>query len=111
MQWRRAFPNATPIRLTNEHRIFNTFFSIDLSKIPSKIGLYEPEYLGFFEDNDPTKRMVAIIDNYADVGEPIQFSDEGSTSCLRMRRTSYGSTTSLRADALSSISLLAACWS
>jgi hypothetical protein len=76
-QWRRAFPGATPIKLTNEHRIFHAFFSIDLSKIPSKTGLYEPEYMGIFEDNDPTKRMLAIIDNYADVGELIQFSDEG----------------------------------
>lgn len=80
VQWRRAFPDATPIKLTNEHRIFHSFFSIDLSKIPSKTGLYAPEYLGIFEDNDPTKRMVAVIDNFADVGELIQFSDEGFDS-------------------------------
>ena len=77
VQWRRAFPNATPVRLTNEHRIFHSFFSIDLSKIPSKVGIHEPEYMGIFEDNDPSKRLVAIIDNYADVGELIQWSDEG----------------------------------
>lgn len=76
-QWRRAFPDAVPIKLNNSHRIFNTFFSIDLKKIPSKTGRYEPEYLGFFEDNDPNKRMLAVIDNYADVGEFIEFSDEG----------------------------------
>ena len=80
VQWRRAFPEARAIRLTNEHRIFHAFFSIDLSKIPSKTGLYAPEYLGIFEDNDPAKRMVAIIDNFADVGELIQFSDEGFDS-------------------------------
>ena len=33
--------------------------------------------MGIFEDNGPAKRLVAIIDNYADVGELIQFSDEG----------------------------------
>ena len=33
--------------------------------------------MAFFEDNDPKKRMLAVIDNYADVGELIQFSDEG----------------------------------
>ena len=77
LQWRRAFPDARPIRLTNEHPIFHSFFSIDLSKIPSKTGLHEPEYMGIFEDNDPAKRLVAIIDNYADVGELIQYSDEG----------------------------------
>ena len=80
VQWRRAFPGATPIRLTNEHRIFHSFFSIDLSKIPSYVGLHDPEYMGIFEDNDPSKRMLAVIDNYADVGELIQFSDEGFDS-------------------------------
>ncbi|MEO7995931.1 MAG: DUF4159 domain-containing protein [Gemmatimonadaceae bacterium] len=76
-QWRRAFPNAIPIKLNNSHRIFNTFFNIDLNKIPSKTGRYQPEYMGFFEDNDPNKRMLAVIDNYADIGEFIEFSDEG----------------------------------
>lgn len=76
-QWRRAFPNAVPIKLNNSHRIFNTFFNIDLNKIPSKTGRYQPEYMGFFEDNDPNKRMLAVIDNYADIGEFIEFSDEG----------------------------------
>lgn len=35
-----------------------------------------PEYMAIFEDNDPRKRMLAIIDN-ADVGELIGYSDEG----------------------------------
>jgi hypothetical protein len=76
-QWQRAFPKSRPIPLTNAHPIFNAFFHIDLSKIPSKTGRYDPEYLGFFEDNDPSKRLLAIIDNYADVGEFIEWSDEG----------------------------------
>lgn len=76
-EWRRAFPNARPIPLTNAHPIFNSFFAIDLAKIPSKTGRYDPDYLAFFEDNDPGKRMLAIIDNYADVGELIEYSDEG----------------------------------
>ncbi|MEO5568003.1 MAG: hypothetical protein ABIR92_05900 [Gemmatimonadaceae bacterium] len=54
------------------------YFKIDLSNIPSKMqrGI-DPEYMAIFEDNDSAKRMLAIIDNYADVGELIQFSDEG----------------------------------
>ncbi len=76
-QWRRAFPGSVPIRLTNAHPIFNSFFSVDLSKIPSKMRRVPAEYLGIFEDNDPRKRMVAIIDNYADIGEFIEWSDEG----------------------------------
>ena len=76
-QWQRAFPKSRPILLTNAHPIFNSFFRIDLEKIPSKTGRYVPEYLAFFEDNDPSKRMLAVIDNYADIGEFIEFSDEG----------------------------------
>ncbi|HTE45025.1 MAG TPA: DUF4159 domain-containing protein [Gemmatimonadaceae bacterium] len=76
-QWHRVFPRSVPVRLTNDHPIFNCFFGVDLSKIPSKMRRVPAEYLGIFEDNDPKKRMVAIIDNYADIGEFIEWSDEG----------------------------------
>lgn len=77
-QWRRVFPKSVPVRLTNEHPIFNSFFKIDLAKIPPKFRTsVPPEYMAIFEDNDPSKRMLAIIDNYADVGELIEYSDEG----------------------------------
>jgi hypothetical protein len=76
-QWQRAFPGSKPVRLSNDHPIFNCFFNIDLAKIPAKMRRGAPEYLGIFVDNDPKKRMVAIIDNYADVGELIEYSDEG----------------------------------
>lgn len=76
-QWERAFPRLKPVKLTNAHPIFNCFFNVDLSKIPSKMRRVPAEYLGFYQDNDPSKRLVAIIDNYADIGEYIQYSDEG----------------------------------
>jgi len=76
-QWQRAFPKLVPVKLGNEHPIFNCFFDIDLKKIPSKMGRRIPEYIGFFQDNNPNKRLVAIIDNFADVGELIEYSDEG----------------------------------
>lgn len=76
-QWRRAFPTSRPIPLGNDHPVFNCFFNIDLSKIPSKMRRRPPEFLGIFVDSDPKKRLVAIIDNYADIGELIEYSDEG----------------------------------
>lgn len=75
--WRRAFPGSVPVRLTNQHPIFNCFFNVDLAKIPSKMRRVPAEYLGIYEDNDPRKRLVAIIDNFADIGELIEWSDEG----------------------------------
>ena len=76
-QWHRAFPGSTPVKLSNTHPIFTSFFAVNLSLIPSKMGRYNAEYLAIYEDNDPKKRMVAIIDNYADIGEFIEYSDEG----------------------------------
>jgi len=77
-QWRRVFPRSVPVKLSNSHPIFNSFFAIDLKKIPSKVQRgFAPEYMAIFEDNDPKKRMLAIIDKYADVGELIQWSDQG----------------------------------
>jgi hypothetical protein len=76
-QWRRAFPESVPVRLDNDHPIFNSFFRVDLTKIPSKMGRVTPEYMAIFENNDPSRRMLAVIDNYADIGELIEYSDRG----------------------------------
>jgi hypothetical protein len=38
------------------------------------------EWLGAFEDNDPTKRLIAIADYNADLGELMEWSDEGFVS-------------------------------
>ena len=36
-----------------------------------------PQYLGLFEDNDPTKRLAVIANYNNDIGEYWEFSDVG----------------------------------
>jgi hypothetical protein len=75
-QWRRAFPKAEPVQLDADHPIFNSYFRVDLSKIGGGyVG--RSTCLGIFEDNDPKKRMLGVIDYNMDVGELIEFSDRG----------------------------------
>jgi hypothetical protein len=78
-QWRRAFPKAVPVQLTGDHSIFNSYFPVDLAKIGGAFGggYGRGSVLGIFEDNDPKKRMLAVIDYNLDVGELIEYSDQG----------------------------------
>jgi len=77
-QWRRAFPELQFQAIPKDHPIFDAFYDIRGTALP---GAYGPaEWVGVFEDNDPTKRLIAIADYNADLGELMEWSDEGFVS-------------------------------
>lgn len=78
-QLRRVLPEARPIRLTAEHPIFDSFYRItSLEKfVDITNGGIQGQFFGIFEDNDPTKRMMAVVNYNYDVSEFWEFSDEG----------------------------------
>ena len=74
-----AFPELRPILLTETHPIFKSFFDIK-----SLDGFYHPyggsgpaEFFGYFEENDPTKRMYVIANFNNDIGDYWEFSATG----------------------------------
>ncbi|MEO5569126.1 MAG: DUF4159 domain-containing protein [Gemmatimonadaceae bacterium] len=75
-EWQRAFPKAKILPIPAEHPVFDSFFKIDLNKIE---GAYRnrPTFWGYFEDNDSTKRLIAVINNDQDLGEFMEYSDTG----------------------------------
>lgn len=79
-QWQRAFPNARLVELTQQHPIFSSFFNVNLSRV---VGYYSSDcgcpakYYGFYLDDDPHKRLVAVINDHQDLGEYIEYSDQG----------------------------------
>jgi hypothetical protein len=81
-QWRRAFPDLQIQPLEKTHPIFDAFYDIRDRPLP---GAYTPpgvpgEWFGVFEDNDATKRLIAVINYNADLGELMEFSDEAYVS-------------------------------
>jgi hypothetical protein len=75
---RRVVPNAQFIDLTAENPIFHSFFDIDsLNIIPQYYDQGPPVLRGLFEDNDPHKRMLAVINFNTDVSNFWEFSGEG----------------------------------
>lgn len=78
-QMKRVLPNATFIPLTEQDILFDTFYRIPKLDAPSMPNANRgAQYLGIFEDNDRSKRLMAIINYNNDLSEFWEFSDEGS---------------------------------
>ena len=74
-----VLPNARFVQLTVAHPIFDSFFQIKTLE-----GMSHPDnsrakaiYVGISENNDPTRRLVAIIDYNNDIGDYTEWSGEG----------------------------------
>ncbi|MBI4520533.1 MAG: DUF4159 domain-containing protein [Gemmatimonadetes bacterium] len=75
----QVLPNAHIVRLDQSHEIFNSFFYIDsLDRLtdPTSYGL-PSEFHGIFEDNDPSKRLMVIVNYNNDIGDAWEWSDTG----------------------------------
>ena len=75
---RRVLPAARIERLTVDHPVFNTFFQIKSLKVPYPGYLGESglmgEFFGIYEDNDPKRRLMVVINYNMDVGDYIEHS-------------------------------------
>ncbi len=72
---RVVLPEARLVRLDRSHPIFDSFFRIE------SLDLYHPyfgvpsEFWGIFEDNDPARRLMAIVNFNNDIAEYWEWSD------------------------------------
>lgn len=77
-QMRRVIPTAQFVDLTPDNPIFHSFFQIDsLNIVPQYYDRGPPIFRGLFEDNDPHKRLMAMINFNTDVSNFWEFSDRG----------------------------------
>lgn len=75
------FPELRPIVIPESHAIFNSFFQIKnaSSLLRNQNFGYggTAEYLGYFEDNDPHKRLMVICDENEDIKDYWVWSSTG----------------------------------
>ncbi len=76
---RMVLPEARIVPLDVTHPIFDSFF-----RIRSLDGMHHPgtpgaraQYLGIYEDNDPSRRLMAVINYNNDIGDYMEWSGEG----------------------------------
>lgn len=75
-----VLPDARIGRLDVSHPIFDSFFHIKTLAVPYPGRLGERgvmgEFFGIHEDNDPTKRLMVVINYNMDIGDYIEWSGE-----------------------------------
>ena len=81
-QMRRVMPDAHWIEIDDgKHAVWHSFFEIPDPKSLAPAPNYDQSmvltYWGIFEDNDPSKRLIAIANVNGDISEYWEFSDTG----------------------------------
>jgi hypothetical protein len=75
---RRVLPGARFVPMNPTHQIFHSFFEIDnLDVIPQAYNAGKPYFFGVYEDNDPSKRLMMIVNYNTDVSQYWEWSGTG----------------------------------
>jgi Domain of unknown function (DUF4159) len=77
-QIRRVLPDGKIERLDLSHPVFDAFFRIRTLEMTYPHDRYlKAEFYGIHEDNDPGRRLMVVINYNNDIGDYMEFSDEG----------------------------------
>ena len=73
----RALPGHSLVMIDETHDVFDSFFRIVPEAVIPPYGGEPPVWFGVFEDNDPEKRMMVVINHNNDIAEYWEYSDMG----------------------------------
>jgi uncharacterized protein DUF4159 len=76
----RVLPDVRLFDMDAGHPIFHSFFEIPpalLSDFPQAYNYGRPEFRGIYEDNDPRKRLMVIVNYNTDVSQYWEWSGRG----------------------------------
>lgn len=73
----QILPDARIVPLDATHPIFHSFFAMDTLAFEHPYGRGVSEFWGIYEDNDPDKRLMAILNYNNDIGDLWEFSATG----------------------------------
>lgn len=76
-QMRRLLPDMQVQPVEATHPIFHAFFAIESLRNIHASYLGQPVFLGVYENNDRTRRLMAIINFQNDLGENWEYSGRG----------------------------------
>jgi hypothetical protein len=76
-QMKRVLPEHRLVEIDVDHPIFQSFFEMKTITFPHPLVPVSPTYYGIFEDDDPSKRLMVIVNYNNDVAEYWEWSDQG----------------------------------
>lgn len=74
-QMNKVLPGVRPVPLTGKEPIFDSFYRVDVSKVTSYRG--QATFFAIYENNDPRKRLMMIVNRNADIGDGWQWAGQG----------------------------------
>jgi hypothetical protein len=78
---KQVLPKARIVPLDIRNPVFNSFFPIMTLRVPYPGRLGEQglmgEFFGIYEDNDPTKRLMVVVNYNMDIGDYMEWSPSG----------------------------------
>jgi hypothetical protein len=75
---KRVFPSARFVEMDPAHPIFHSFFEINsLDNFPQAYNAGRPIFRGLYEDNDPRKRLMMIVNYNTDISQFWEWSGRG----------------------------------
>jgi hypothetical protein len=74
---KRALPDHSLLPVAEDDDIFDSFFRIAPNDVVPPYGGYPPLWYGIYEENDPEKRIMVMINANNDMAEYWEFSDYG----------------------------------
>jgi hypothetical protein len=76
-QFRHDMPEAQFVPLDLSHPVYHSFFDMDRINLPHPSVNVVPGYYGVHLDNDPHKRLMAIVNHNSDIAEYWEWSGTG----------------------------------
>ncbi|HKS07339.1 MAG TPA: DUF4159 domain-containing protein [Gemmatimonadaceae bacterium] len=76
-QMSRVIPKMQLIELKPDHPVFDSFYRVKSLEYVHPYYCVKSSFFGIFENNDPAKRMLAVVNYNNDLGELWEFSDWG----------------------------------
>jgi hypothetical protein len=75
---KRVFPSARFLPMSPSHPVFHCFFEIkSLADFPQAYNAGDPVFRGLFEDNDPRKRLMVVVNYNTDISQYWEWSGRG----------------------------------
>ena len=71
-QMHRALPDHDFVKIDERHPIFHSFYNIDKIHVPHPSMNVTPGYYAMYENNDPTRRMIALATVAVDMFKQVQ---------------------------------------
>ena len=76
-QFRQAMPEAEFMPLDLSHPVYHAFFDMESLNLPHPSVNVTPGFYGVHLDNDPAKRLMAIVNHNSDIAEYWEWSGTG----------------------------------